>query len=283
MKNIGVIGAGVMGTDVALDLACYGYNVILKDIKTEIIQKAENKIREDFKLLKMLKEDVKHLSIDDVISKINFTIDYDNFENIDLVIENINENLSEKEVLYEQLKDICNEDTIFSVNTSCVSITKIGSLMKKPDKVIGTHFMNPVPMKKMVEVIRGYHTSDNTVEEIKSFFKTLNKVPVIVEDFPGFVTNRVLMLTINECIWLIQDKVAKPQDVDKIFRLGFGHKMGPLATADLIGLDTILNSLLVLEESYRDSKFRPAPLLVKMVNAGVLGKKSGEGFFKYNI
>lgn len=283
MKTIAVIGAGVMGCDVALDIACNGYNIILKDLNQKIISHAEAKIKEDFKLYKLLKKDYKMLTIDQVISNIKFTTTYDDFENAYLVIENIKEDLGEKERLYHELRDVCNVNTIFAVNTSCISITKIGSIMKNPGNVIGAHFMNPVPMKEMVEVIRGYHTSESTIEKMKDFLITIKKVPILVNDFPGFVTNRVLMLTINECIWLIQDNVAKAQDIDKIFRLGFGHKMGPIATADLIGLDTILNSLLVLQDSYKDPKFRPAPLLVKMVDAGILGKKSGKGFYKYDI
>lgn len=155
--------------------------------------------------------------------------------------------------------------------------------MHYPEKVIGAHFMNPVPLKALVEVIRGKATSDETVETAKVFLKSFDKTPVVVHDLPGFVSNRVLMLTINEAIWAVQDQVATPADVDKIFRGGFGHKMGPLATGDLIGLDTILNSLLVLYESYKDPKFRPCPLLVKMVDAGEYGKKSGKGFFQYDM
>ena len=154
--------------------------------------------------------------------------------------------------------------------------------MHHPEKVIGAH-MNPVPLKALVEVIRGKATSDETVETAKGFLKSFDKTPVVVHDLPGFVSNRVLMLTINEAIWAVQDQVATPADVDKIFRGGFGHKMGPLATGDLIGLDTILNSLLVLYESYKDPKFRPCPLLVKMVDAGEYGKKSGKGFFQYDM
>lgn len=283
IKLVVVVGAGIMGRDVALDLACYEYHVILNDISENIIRQATEKIRENFKLVKMMKRDVKSLSIDDILSKIIFTTSYDGFERADLVIENITENWDTKKKMYLKLRELCKEETIYAVNTSCISITKIGALMPKPGKVIGMHFLNPVPMKKLVEVIRGHHTTDETVETSKNFLKSINKTPVVVNDFPGFVTNRVLMLTINECIWTVQDNVAKPTDIDKIFRLGFGHKMGPLAIADLIGLDTILNSLIVLYESYNDSKYRPCPLLRKMVDAGLLGRKNGRGFFEYNL
>ena len=203
------------------------------------------------------------------------------FEKIDLVIENISEVYEDKKKAYKELVHVCREDVIYGVNTSCISITKIAALTPRPENVIGMHFMNPVPLSKMVEDVRGYHTSNETVEQTKRFVTTLRKTSVIVNDFPGFVTNRVMMLTINECVYLLYDQVAEARDVDNIFKLGFGHKMGPLATADLIGLDTVLNSLLVLYESYNDPKYRPCPLLRKMVDAGLLGKKSGKGFFNY--
>ncbi|OYD09089.1 3-hydroxyacyl-CoA dehydrogenase family protein [Paludifilum halophilum] len=283
IQTIAVVGAGVMGTDVALDLACYGYNVILKDIDSEAMDRARKKISNDFKLVKMVKKDVKSRTLEDVWGQISFTSDYDRFGEADFVIENITEDWEAKRKVYRELREVCSPDTLYAVNTSCISITKVGSLMPDPEKVIGMHFMNPVPVKELVEVIRGEHTSDETVDVSRHFLESFKKVPVIVNDFPGFVTNRVLMLTINECIWSVQDGVAEPADVDKIFRLGFGHKMGPLATADLIGLDTIHHSLLVLYDSYKDPKFRPCPLLVKMVDAGYLGKKSGKGFFQYHL
>ncbi len=283
IRTVGILGAGVMGSDVALDLACYGYKTLLKDIQEGIVTQAEIKIRQDFKLVKMMKKEVKPLSIDDILAKITFTTTYAGFEHMDLVIENVVEDWDVKKQVYLELRKLCKADTLYAVNTSCISITKVGALMPNPENVIGMHFMNPVPMKVLVEVIRGHYTSDATVETAKSFLKSLKKTAVIVNDFPGFVTNRVLMLTINECIWTVQDGVAAPQDVDKIFRLGFGHKMGPLATGDLIGLDTILNSLIVLYESYNDPKYRPCPLLRKMVDAGLLGKKSGKGFFNYAL
>jgi 3-hydroxybutyryl-CoA dehydrogenase len=281
IQTIAVIGAGVMGCDVALDLACHGYEVLLKDIHPDIIQQSEEKIAKGFNLLKMIKGQFKSLSADDILEKIIFTTVFDGFEKADLVIENVTEDWKIKEQVYHELIGICKEETLYAVNTSCFSITRIGALIPWPERVIGVHFLNPVPMKSLVEVIRGYHTSDETVTAIKAFLKSLDKSAVVVNDAPGFVTNRVLMLTINEAIWVVHDKTAEPQQVDKIFTLGFGHQTGPLATADLIGLDTILNSLKVLCESYKDPKYRPCPLLVKMVDAGLLGRKSGKGFFEY--
>ena len=198
---------------------------------------------------------------------------------VGIVVENVTEDFGVKEQVYAELKDACGGDVIFGVNTSCISITKIGSLMPNPRNVIGMHFLNPVPLKAFVEVVRGFHTTDETVNRTKEFLKRLGKTCVVVNDLPGFATNRVLMLMINECIWLVHDGVASAADVDTIFKQGFAHKMGPLATADLIGLDTILRSLLVLQGSYRDPKFRPCPLLCQMVEAGLWGQKSGKGFY----
>ncbi|OME89357.1 MULTISPECIES: 3-hydroxyacyl-CoA dehydrogenase family protein [Paenibacillus] len=282
IRTVGVVGAGVMGSDVALDLACYGYEVVLKDINEDVLHQAKEKIKTDFRLLKLVKPQAKQLTVEDLLSRITFTTAYDDFARVQFVIENVTEEWELKKAVFTELSEVCALQTTYAVNTSCISITKIGSLMPRPENVIGMHFMNPVPMKELVEVIRGEHTSDETVACGEEFLKSFDKVPVVVNDFPGFVTNRVLMLTINECVWTVQDGVAEPKDVDKIFRLGFGHKMGPLATCDLIGLDTILNSLLVLQDSYKDPKFRPCPLLVKMVDAGYLGKKSGKGFFDYS-
>lgn len=281
VKTIAVIGAGIMGTDVSLDLASYGYHVILKDLDNKILENAREKIKKDFKLFKMMKKELKALTIEDILARIAFTVNYDGFENVDLVIENIVEEWEAKKNLYPQLANVCKVDTIYAVNTSCISITKIGALMADPGNVIGAHFMNPVPMKKIVEVIRGFHTSEETVAAMKEFLKTLGKTGVVVNDFPGFVSNRVSHLYMNEAAYLVQDNVAGPKEVDMIFTHGFGHKMGPLATADLIGLDTVVKSLEVLYESYQDPKFRCCPLLRKMVDAGLLGKKSGQGFFKY--
>ncbi|WP_019912683.1 3-hydroxyacyl-CoA dehydrogenase family protein [Paenibacillus sp. HW567] len=280
-ETIGIIGAGVMGSDLALDLASQGYRVILKDIHEEALDTAKAKIREDFKLVKLMKKELRVKEVEQVLTNIRFTTTYQDFHAVPFVIENITENWEAKQQVYLELQEHCQEDTIYGVNTSCISITKVGAVLPKPENAIGMHFMNPVPLKQMVEIIKGYYTSQDTIQKIKDFLKAIDKKPVLVNDSPGFVTNRVLMPMINECIWAVHDGVATPQDVDKIFRLGFSHKMGPLATADLIGLDTILNSILVLYESYNDSKYRPCPLLVKMVDAGLLGKKSGKGFFDY--
>lgn len=272
-----------MGADMALDLSANGYQVTLVDVTEEKLNEALEKIKKTYQLVQFVRKKKISLSLEDVLSQIQLSTSLEGLHDAHIIIENVTEDWEIKKPIYEELRDICAKETIYFVNTSCISITKVGSLMHHPENVIGAHFMNPVPLKALVEVIRGKATSDDTVETAKGFLKSFDKTPVVVHDFPGFVSNRVLMLTINEAIWAVQDQVATPADVDKIFRGGFGHKMGPLATGDLIGLDTILNSLLVLYESYKDPKFRPCPLLVKMVDAGEYGKKSGKGFFQYDM
>ena len=278
---IAVIGAGVIGSDVALDLSIHNYNVLLKDLSSGLLEESLDKIKESYRFTRMMKKTEPLPPLDRILSRIKTTTDYAEFARIDLVIENISEIYEAKKKVYNELVQVCPEDVIYGVNTSCISITKIAALTPKPENVIGMHFMNPVPLSRMVEVVRGYHTSNETVEQTKRFVSTLRKTSVVVNDLPGFVTNRVMMLTINECVYLLYDQVAEARDVDRIFKLGFGHRMGPLATADLIGLDTVLHSLSVLYESYNDPKYRPCPLLRKMVDAGLLGKKSGKGFFNY--
>lgn len=280
-KVCAVIGAGVMGADIALDLSGHRYEVVLKDLTDELLEKARDYMKKTYSLVKLTKKEYFSSSFDELLSRISLVTDYDRLHGAEIIVENITEDYEAKKNLYAELRTVCRDDALFGVNTSCISITRIGALMPRPENVIGMHFMNPVPLKPLVEVVRGHHTSDETVDRTRSFLKSLDKTAVVVNDSPGFASNRVLMLTINEAIWLIQDGVAQAKDIDTIFKLGFGHKMGPLATADLIGLDTILDSLMVLYESYNDSKFGPCPLLRKMVDAGLLGTKSGRGFFEY--
>ena len=282
-KVIAVVGAGVMGSDVALDFASHNYRIILRDLTDEILENARSNIKRSYSFVKMMKKDFFSSPLDEILSGITFVTGYDHFNEADIVIENINENFEAKKKLYAELQNVCRDDVVFGVNTSCIPITKIGELMPKPQNVIGMHLMNPVPLKPFVEIIRGKRTSDETVDKTKSLFQSLNKTCIVVNDCAGFVSSRILMVTINESIRLIQEGIAEPKDVDMICKLGFGHKMGPLATADLIGLDTILDSLMVLYENYNDPKYEPCPLLRKMVDAGLLGKKSGKGFLEYRI
>jgi 3-hydroxybutyryl-CoA dehydrogenase len=278
IKNIAVLGAGIMGQGVAYQFAKYNYQVTLIDLSDSILDKAIINIRNTERLDKMLHKSQSQVN---VLDKITVTSDLHTIAGADYIIENITENISLKETLYQQIRDIVPGHALLAVNTSAVSITKLASLLKAPRNVLGIHFMNPVHLKPTVEVIRGYHTTPTTIDSTQALLQSVNMSGVVVNDMPGFISNRVLMLTINEAIFALQDGVAVIADIDKIFKECFGHKMGPLETADLIGLDTILYTLNVLLDSYNDTKFRPAPLLKKMVDAGLHGRKSGEGFYKY--
>ena len=282
MKKIGVIGAGVMGRGVSQDLAQTGHDVVLVDISDDILDSARQEIYQAVRFHSFLnRNEGSSYDPDEVISRIHFTKDYQQLGDVEFLVENAVEKWDIKEPIYKKIDEICHEDVVFAVNTSAISITRVGGITKRPDKVVGMHFMNPVPMKRTVEVIRGYHTTEQSIQTAKDFLAGLDKEAVVVNDMPGFVSNRVLMLTVNEAIFLVQDQVAEPADIDKIFKECFGHKMGPLETADLIGLDTILYSLDVLYDSYDDSKYRPSPLLKKMVAAQLFGRKNGQGFYKY--
>ncbi len=281
IQVVGVVGAGVMGIGVAQNLAQTGYQVILVDISEAILESAEQEIKKNIRFQTLFNKEKKAGSPDEIVKKITFSTNYKLLDSADFVVENVTEKWDIKKEVYAQLDAICPERTVFAANTSAIPITRIASATKRAKNVIGMHFMNPVPMKSMVEVIRGYHTSDSTIEIAKSFLAQMGKECIIVNDSPGFVSNRVLMLTINEAIFLLQERVASASDVDKIFKTCFGHKMGPLETADLIGLDTILLSIEVLYESFKDSKYRPCPLLKQMVEAGLYGQKSKQGFYVY--
>jgi len=281
IQVVGVVGAGVMGIGVSQNLAQTGYQVILVDISGAILESAEQEIKKNIRFQTLFNKEKKVGSPDEIIKKITFSTNYKLLDSADFVVENVTEKWDIKKEVYAQLDAICPERTVFAANTSAIPITRIASATKRVKSVIGMHFMNPVPMKSMVEVIRGYHTSDATIEIAKSFLAQMGKECIIVNDSPGFVSNRVLMLTINEAIFLLQERVASASDVDKIFKTCFGHKMGPLETADLIGLDTILLSIEVLYESFKDSKYRPCPLLKQMVEAGLYGQKSKQGFYVY--
>jgi 3-hydroxybutyryl-CoA dehydrogenase len=279
IKTVGVIGAGVMGRGVAQNLVQTDHDVVLVDIDDAILKAARSEIRNNIRLQGLFSKAAKPAG--NALDNIQFTTDYQLLASADFVVENAVEKWDIKKEIYPQLDVICPEACVFAANTSAISITKIASATNRPDRVVGMHFMNPVPMKNTVEVIRGFHSSDESMDTARQFLSQMGKEGVVVKDSPGFVSNRVLMLTVNEAIFLLQDQVASVEDVDKIFRDCFGHKMGPLETADLIGLDTILYSIEVLYESFNDSKFRPCPLLKKMVDAGLYGRKNGRGFYNY--
>jgi 3-hydroxybutyryl-CoA dehydrogenase len=281
IRVVGVVGAGVMGTGVAQSLAEAGLTVRLIDLTQAHLTHAIEQIHNGLRLARLLDRSTPREDPDGVMARIHASVDQHAFADVDFVIENIVEKAELKQPVYAWLDDICPPHCIFAANTSAISITRIGSWTGRPDRVVGTHFMNPVPMKNTVEVIRGLRTSPATLAATEALLARFGKRGITVNDAPGFVSNRVLMLTINEAINLVEERVASAAEVDDIFKSCFGHRMGPLETADLIGLDTILYSVEVLYESFADSKYRPSQLLKRMVDAGLHGRKSGEGFYRY--
>lgn len=281
VRVVGVVGAGVMGTGVAQVAAQTGHKVVLLDVSDAVLEGARAKITQALRFQRMFDKSAPAVDAAKVMEQITFTTDYAAFGEADFVVENATESWAIKEPIYKALDAACPAHAVFAANTSCIPITRVGGATGRPDRVLGIHFMNPVPMKPTAEMIRGYHTSDQSIAIAKGLLKAMGKDCVVVNDAPGFVSNRVLMLTVNEAIYTVHDGVAEAADVDRIFKECFGHKMGPLETGDLIGLDTILQSLEVLYEEFSDSKYRPCPLLRKMVNAGLLGRKSGQGFYRY--
>jgi 3-hydroxybutyryl-CoA dehydrogenase len=281
IKNICVIGAGTMGNGIAHVFLLNGFNVTLIDQKVELLENAWKKISDNMErqvkkgivLSEQRQEALKLLTLSDSILSIK--------EEIELVIEAIIENKKEKISLYEKICPILSPDCILATNTSSISITELAP-QKKVDKFIGMHFMNPVPVMDLVEVIKGHSTSNETFAIIKSVVEKIHKIPISVNDSPGFISNRILMQLINEAIFCLYENIASLEDIDKIFKLGMNHPMGPLKLADFIGLDVCLNILDVMFDGFKDTKYRPCPLLVKMVFAGKLGKKVGEGFYKYS-
>lgn len=280
MKTIMVIGAGQMGSGIAQVFAQSGFDVYLNDMNEAALNKGMNNIE---KLLTRAVE--KGRMIDDqmaeTLRRLKASTSLEDASNCDVVIEAVVENMDVKTSVFKQLDDITPAHTILASNTSSLPITEIASVTKRPEKVIGMHFMNPVPVMKLVEIIRGLQTSDETYQAIEEITHSLNKTPVEVNDFPGFVSNRILMPMINEAIYTLYEGVASVEDIDTVMKLGMNHPMGPLQLADFIGLDTCLYIMEVLHEGFGDSKYRPCPLLRKYVKAGWLGKKSGRGFYHY--
>jgi 3-hydroxybutyryl-CoA dehydrogenase len=280
LRIIGVVGAGVMGVGLAQSLAENGLRTLLIDTSDFILESALGQIRNGLRLARLLQKNLSR-SPEEILGHIQVSADYAVLGEADFVIENVPERVGLKTEVYRRLDAICAPHCVFAANTSAIPITRIAAMTSRPAQVVGMHFMNPVPLKTAVEVIRGYHTSDETMATANQLLVLMGKKAILVGDSPGFVSNRVLMLTINEAIFLLQEKVATPEVVDEIFKNCFEHKMGPLETADLIGLDTILLSIEVLYDEFKDSKFRPCPLLRQMVDAGLRGRKNGRGFFVY--
>ncbi len=281
MNKIGVIGAGVIGMGVAQSFAMNGYEVYLNDINKKQLEESKKSITMNLRFIKMMKKAEMQGSIDDVVNRIHFTSNLIDLEPCKYIIENIVEDLNSKIKLYKELRNQHKEDRLYIVNTSCIPIEEIADVMEDKSKVIGIHFMNPVPMKDTVEVIKSKYTSNNCEEEVISLLKSINKEGLIVNDSPGFVSNRISHLYMNEAAYIVLEGVADAATVDDIFKKCFGHKMGPLETADLIGIDTVVNSIKVLGNYFKGEKFKCCPLLIRMVEEGKLGRKSGEGFYIY--
>jgi 3-hydroxybutyryl-CoA dehydrogenase len=281
IRAVGVVGAGVMGVGMAHALARTGHRVVLLDVAEAVLEAARAAIAREARFHPMLSGEKGGPTPQQVLERIELTTAYEAFADVDFVVENATESTAVKATIYPRLDEACPPRACFAANTSCIPVTRIAGWTSRPDRVLGMHFMNPVPLKPVVETIRGFHTSQETVDTALGLLGQMGKEGIVVNDLPGFVSNRVLMLTINEAAWVVQDGVAPAEDVDRIFVTCFGHRMGPLATGDLIGLDTILFSLQVLHDEYQDPKFRACPLLRKMVDAGLHGRKSGRGFFDY--
>ncbi|AQS93311.1 3-hydroxybutyryl-CoA dehydrogenase [Polaribacter sp. BM10] len=282
MKNIAVIGAGTMGNGIAHTFAQFNYNVHLIDISETALNKGIATITKNLDRM-VAKEKISET---DKIATLNNITPFISIENgvkdVDLVVEAATENVALKSKIFKQLDEVCSEKTILATNTSSISITQIAAVTNRPEKVIGMHFMNPVPIMKLVEIIRGYNTSDAVMETIVNLSKEIKKTPVEVNDYPGFVANRILMPMINESIETLYNGVAGVAEIDTVMKLGMAHPMGPLQLADFIGLDVCLSILNVLYDGFKNPKYAPCPLLINMVMAGKLGVKSGEGFYDYS-
>jgi 3-hydroxybutyryl-CoA dehydrogenase len=280
VKKIMVIGAGQMGSGIAQVCAQAGYDVFLNDLKPEFVERGLAGIKKNLGR-QVDKGRMTAEQLDEIVGRITSSSDLQDAKNADLIIEAAVENMEIKAKIFAQLDEIAPEHAILASNTSSLPITEIAAATKRPEKVIGMHFMNPVPVMKLVEIIRGLATADEVYQTIEDITKTLEKVPVEVNDFPGFVSNRILMPMINEAIYTLYEGVATKEAIDDVMKLGMNHPMGPLTLADFIGLDTCLYIMETLHEGFGDDKYRPCPLLRKYVKAGWLGKKSGRGFYTY--
>lgn len=281
IKKIMVIGAGQMGSGIAHVCTIGGYEVILHDLQKEVVEKGIKSIERNFSR-QVEKGGISETEKTNALSRLVVSTDLQNAKNVDLVIEAAIENMEIKTSLFKQLDEITPQHTILATNTSSLPITEIAAATKRPEKVIGLHFMNPVPVMKLVEIIRGLATSEEVYVSIEELAKSLHKVPVEVNDFPGFVANRILMPMINEAIYTLYEGVASKEAIDDVMKLGMNHPMGPLTLADFIGLDTCLYIMETLHSGFGDDKYRPCPLLRKYVKAGWVGKKSGRGFYEYS-
>jgi 3-hydroxybutyryl-CoA dehydrogenase len=280
IKTVGVVGAGQMGNGIAQVAAFSGFQVVMSDIADSFVQKGLTTISKNLDRM-VEKGKIPSQKKEEVMGRIKGTIQLQDMAHVDFAVEAATENEPLKLQIFKDLDRICRKDIILSSNTSSLSITKIASATQRPSQVIGMHFMNPVPVMQLVEIIRGLRTSQETYDTVKSLTEKMGKTPVEANDFPGFISNRILMPMINEAIYTLFEGVGTPEAIDTVMKLGMNHPMGPLALADLIGLDTCLAIMEVLYKGFGDSKYRPCPLLRKYVDSGYLGKKTGQGFYKY--
>ena len=280
IRKVGVIGAGTMGNGITQVFAASGFNVTMQDISEDGIHRGMETITSS--LDRMIKSE--KISVDDkavTLARISITTDLHELEEADLVVEAASEDFGIKAQVFGELDKICKPQAILASNTSSISLTKIAAITRRPDKVIGMHFMNPVPLMKLIEVIRAMQTSDNTCAVIEELAVKLGKTALMANDSPGFVANRILVPMINEAIFTLHEGIATAEAIDEIMKLGMNHPIGPLALADLVGLDVLLSIVRVLQNEMGDPKFRPCPLLIQMVDAGYLGRKVGKGFYEY--